>query len=68
MSVHITHKKNARTAKELDLYNILGIAPPQGDELLKDDKEATYSSTVSRVRAAYHRRATKWHPSNFRSR
>ena len=57
------------SGKELDLYTVLGIPRPSGDDTLADDdKEATHKGVVSRVRAAYHRRATKWHPSNFKSR
>ena len=48
---------------------MLGITRPNSDDTLADDdKEATHKGIVSRVRAAYHRRATKWHPSNFKSR
>ena len=63
-----THTHTRLTDKEIDLYEVLGVPRPHGDELLKDDKVETHSSTVSRLRAAYHRRATKWHPSNFKSR
>ena len=56
------------TETEIDLYGVLGLARPVGDELLKDDKEQTYNKTLSRLRAAYHRKASKWHPSNFKSR
>jgi hypothetical protein len=55
------------TEHEIDLYGVLGLTRPQGDELLKDDREETHTSTVARLRVAYHRRATKWHPSNFKS-
>jgi hypothetical protein len=48
---------------------VLGITRPNGDDTLTDDdKEATHKGIVARVRSAYHRRATKWHPSNFKSR
>ena len=66
---HTHTHTHTHTGKELDLYNVLGITRPNSDDTLADDdKEATHKGIVSRVRAAYHRRATKWHPSNFKSR
>jgi hypothetical protein len=68
-NTHTHTHTHTHTGKELDLYNVLGITRPNGDDTLTDDdKEATHKGIVARVRSAYHRRATKWHPSNFKSR
>ena len=54
--------------KEIDLYGVLGLTGPSGDELLKDSEEDMQNQIIARLRTAYHRRSIKWHPSHFKSR